>query len=549
MNAWQTYYPRPQLRRDSFLSLCDDGWMLDGREIRVPFPPQSQQSGFGGPVGEQLHYEKRFTLPEGFLPAGHRLMLHLGAVDYRADVKVNGVPVVSHEGGYLPFAADVTQALVPGENLLAVDALDRLERDTPHGKQSKKPGGMWYTPVSGIWQSVWLEAVPQQHVRSVKIVPDLTGIDLLVESGAQSCQVQVLFAGAEVACQSFQLTGAAQRIDIPADHRHLWTPDAPHLYDLVIRAGEDMVRSYFALRTVEIRPDGDGVQRVCLNGQPVFLNAVLDQGYFPEGVYLPAEPAEYERDVLRMKALGFNMLRKHIKVEPECFYHACDRLGMLVMQDMVSGGPYSWLLDTALPTVGFKRTPHLPQTRRWKQRFEAQARETLRHLHNHPCIVAYTIFNEGWGQFEPERMYRILRRDDPTRFYDVCSGWFEPKETDVDSLHVYFRNKRLHPGKRPMFLSECGGYARGIPGHLWKPDAKYGYGKTDTEAQLTAAIGQMYREMVLPAIPEGLCGVVYTQLSDVEEEINGLYTYDRQVCKVDAEAMKGILKAAEELLK
>ena len=549
MNAWQTYYPRPQLRRDSFLSLCDGGWTLDGREICVPFPPQSRMGGFGGLVGDELHYEKRFSLPEGFLPQGHRLLLHLGAVDYQAEVKVNGVPVASHEGGYLPFSADVTEALAPGENLLTVDVIDRLERDTPHGKQSKKPGGMWYTPVSGIWQSVWLEAAPEKHIRAVKIVPDLTGIDLHVNGGEGNCEVQVLFEGAEIVRAAFPLTEKAQRIDVPAAHRHLWTPDAPHLYDLVIRAGEDTVRSYFALRTVEIRPDGDGVQRVCLNGQPVFLNAVLDQGYFADGIYLPGDPAEYERDVLRMKALGFNMLRKHIKVEPECFYHACDRLGMLVMQDMVSGGPYSWLLDTALPTVGFKRTPHLPQTRRWKARFEKQARETLQHLHNHPCIVAYTIFNEGWGQFEPERLYHLLRTDDPTRFYDVCSGWFEPKETDVDSLHVYFRNKRLHPGKRPMFLSECGGYARAIPGHLWKPDAKYGYGKTDTEAQLTAAIGQMYREMVLPAIPEGLCGVVYTQLSDVEEEINGLYTYDRQVCKVDGAEMKRILKEAEERVK
>ncbi|MBR3763215.1 MAG: glycoside hydrolase family 2 [Clostridia bacterium] len=549
MNAWQTYYPRPQLRRDSFLSLCDDGWTLNGRPITAPFPPQSPLSGFGAPVGEQLHYEKRFTLPEGFLAAGQRLIMHLGAVDYQAEVSINGVHVVSHEGGYLSFSADVTDELISGENLLAVDVTDRLERDTPHGKQSKKPGGMWYTPVSGIWQSVWLEAVPQVYIRGVKIVPDLTGIDLTVDSDAPACRVQVLLDGAEVACVSFPLTGDTQRVEIPNAHRRLWTPDAPCLYDLVIRAGEDTVRSYFALRTIGICPDAGGVQRVCLNGQPMFLNAVLDQGYFPGGIYLPEEPEEYECDILRMKALGFNMLRKHIKVEPECFYHACDRLGMLVMQDMVSGGPYSWLMDTALPTVGFKRTPHLPKTRLWKTRFEKQARETVAHLHNHPCIVAYTIFNEGWGQFEPERMYHTLRGDDPTRFYDVCSGWFAPKETDVDSLHVYFRNKRLHPGKRPMFLSECGGYARAIPGHLWKPDADYGYGKTDTAAQLTAAIGQMYREMVLPAIPEGLCGVVYTQLSDVEEEINGLYTYDRQVCKVDGEEMRRILKAAEERLK
>ena len=549
MNAWQTYYPRPQLRRESFLSLCGEGWTLDGQPIETPFPPQSPASGFAGMVGDQLHYECRFTLPEGFHGEGQRVILHLGAVDQLAGVSVNGVRVAYHEGGYLPFWADVAGVLCPGENLLEVDAVDRLDRDLPYGKQSRKPGGMWYTPVSGIWQSVWLEAVPEEYIRSVRITPDLTGFDLLVDSDAPRCSVSVTFSGEEVARADFDLTGRPCRIDLLPEHIRLWTPDTPALYDLTICAGEDEVQSYCALRTVEIRPDSGGVQRVCLNGKPVFLNGVLDQGYYPEGIFLPESPEEFERDVLRMKELGFNMLRKHVKIEPECFYHACDRLGMLVMQDMVSGGPYSWLMDTALPTVGFKYTPHLPLNRRFKGYFEQQARETVAHLYNHPCIIAYTIFNEGWGQFEPERLYHLLRGLDSTRFYDVCSGWFEPKETDVDSRHVYFRNKRLHPRKRPMFLSECGGYARPIAGHLWKAEASYGYGKTDTEEQLTAAIALMYGEMVNPAIPGGLCGVVYTQLSDVEEEINGLYTYDRQVCKVDREKMRLIMQEAEEMLK
>ena len=548
MNAWQAYYPRPQMRRESFLSLCTPGWTLEGQSINVPFAPQSPLSGYEGPVGERLHYERRFTLPEGFRREDERVILHLGAVDQLAGVKVNGVQVAYHEGGYLPFEADVTDALQPGENLLEVDAVDRLDRDIPYGKQSRTPGGMWYTPVSGIWQSVWLEAVPVKHIRSLRITPDLTGIDLEVDSDAPHCDVTVRLGAEVVARASWSLTGKPRRIEIPAKSRRLWSPQSPTLYDVVIRAGQDEVSSYFALRTVEIRPDKGGVQRVCLNGQPIFLNGVLDQGYFHEGIYLPETPMEYERDVLRMKKLGFNMLRKHIKVEPECFYHACDRLGMLVMQDMVSGGPYSWLMDTALPTVGFKRTIHLPLSQRYKTCFERQARETIAHLYNHPCIIAYTIFNEGWGQFEPERLYHSLKSADPTRFWDVASGWFEPKETDVDSRHVYFRNKRLCPGKRPMLLSECGGYARAIPEHLWKQEASYGYGKTDTEEQLTAAIALMYGEMVTPAIPLGLCGVVYTQLSDVEEEINGLYTYDRQICKVDADKMRLIMQEAEETL-
>lgn len=549
MNKWQTYYPRPQMRRESFYSLCGERWTLDGQPIRLPFPPQSPAGGWQGAVGDQLHYEVTFCLPEGFYQPGERVLLHFGAVDQLAAVNLNGRRVAYHEGGYLPFSADVTGVLVPGENRLTVDAVDRLDRDIPYGKQSKIPGGMWYTPVSGIWQSVWLEAVPEKHIRSLRITPDLTGIDVQVDSDAAHCDAVILLEGHEVARASWALTERPWRIGIPEEHRCLWTTEAPTLYDIRIRAGMDEVTGYFALRTVSIAPDRNGVQRVCLNGEPVFLNGVLDQGYFPEGIFLPEDPAEYERDVLRMKALGFNLLRKHVKIEPEAFYHACDRLGMLVMQDMVNNGPYSWLMDTALPTIGVKYTPHLPLSRRCRGYFERQAQETLRHLYSHPCIIAYTIFNEGWGQFDGERLYHLLRGLDPTRLYDVASGWFEPKETDFDSLHVYFRNKRLYPRKRPMLLSECGGYARAIPEHLFKPDAKYGYGKTDTEEQLTAAIALMYGEMVAPAIAGGLCGVVYTQLSDVEEEINGLYTYDRQVCKVDAEKMRLIAQEAADALR
>ena len=549
MNAWQTYYPRPQMRRDSFYSLCGEAWTLEGQSICIPFPPQSPASGWRGEVPEVLHYEVRFVLPAGFVAPGQRVLLHFGAVDQQANVCLNSQHVASHEGGYLPFSTDVTDALQDGENLLQIEATDRLDRDLPYGKQSRTPGGMWYTPVSGIWQPVWLEAVPEKYIRSVRITPDLTGIDLQVLTDAPHCDVTVHCQGETVAQASFAVTDRPWRIEIPETYRHLWTPEDPFLYDVTIRAGLDQVESYFALRTVTIQPDGHGVQRVCLNGEPVFLNGVLDQGYFMEGIFLPETPEEYEQDLLRMKELGFNLLRKHVKIEPEAFYHACDRQGMLVMQDMVNNGPYSWLMDTALPTIGVKYTPHLPLSRRCKGYFEQQLTGVAAHLYNHPCIVAWTIFNEGWGQFDGERLYHQLQALDGTRFIDVASGWFEPRETDVDSLHVYFRNKRLHPKKRPMLLSECGGYSRAIAGHLFKPDANYGYGKTDTEEQLTAAIALLWSEMVNTAIPEGLCGVIYTQVSDVEEEINGLYTYDRQVCKVDQAKMRQVLQGAQEVLR
>ena len=544
--SWNTYYPRPQMRRESFLPLME-GWKLNGNPITMPFCPESLLSGYEGELGMSMTYETTFTLPKTFAPRGHQVLLHFGAVDQIAEVFVNGRPIVRHEGGYLPFYGNITRALLPGENHLTVCVMDALDHDFPYGKQRKKRGGMWYTPVTGIWQTVWMEAVPEKHIAGLTITPDLTGIRL--QAAAEGpCEAVVRLDGAEVARAAWNAADSV-RIDIPVESIRLWTPDSPTLYDLTITAGEDTVHSYFALRTVVIQPDKHGVNRLCLNGEPIFLNGVLDQGYFTDGHYLPGDPEEYERDVLRMKALGFNMLRKHIKVEPEAFYAACDRLGMLVVQDMVNNGGYNYLFDTVLPTIGFQWRPNWPVSQRRKDIFTACAKETIGHLHNHPCVIGYTIFNEGWGQFDADRVYRKLKALDPTRFYDTASGWFIPKETDVDSKHVYFRNKKLKPGKRPMFLSECGGYGRKIDGHLWNPANEYGYGKTETEQQLTETIGTMYAEMVNPAIPAGLCGVVYTQLSDVEDEINGLYTYDRQVCKVEVARLREILQGAEETLR
>ncbi len=548
MSDWNTVYPRPQCRRASFLPL-NGPWTLNGQAISIPFPPESPGSGYTGPVGDTLRYETAFTLPESFLPADFRLRLQFGAVDQLAEVYVNDRHAASHRGGYLPFQADVTELLHPGENRLTVLAVDRLDPTYPHGKQSKHPHGMWYTPVSGIWQPVWAEAVPDRCIEGLRIVPDLAGIDLTVDCAAAHCDVTITLEGREVARASFAQTGRPRRIDIPEEHRRLWTPEHPTLYGLSVRCGRDAVESYFALRTVDISEDAHGHQRICLNGEPVFLNGVLDQGYFPEGIFLPPTPEGYGRDVRLMKELGFNCLRKHIKVEPEAFYHACDSLGMLVLQDMVSSGTYSFLLDTALPTVGLPQLPHPPIPQAQKDVFEQHVRDTIRHLYNHPCIIGYTLFNEGWGQFDAERLYRLMKELDPGRFCDAASGWFRPRETDVDSVHVYFRNKHLHPGKRPMLLSECGGYTRAIEGHLYHADGHYGYGRTESEQQLTDALEEMYRKMVEPAIPQGLCGVVYTQLSDVEDEINGLYTYDRMVCKVDAARIRALTAHAGETLK
>ena len=525
-----TEHPRPQMKREAWHSL-DGLWQLNGKPIAVPFPPQSRLSGWRGEVPDELYYETEFTVPEHL--CGGRIILHFGAVDQVAEVALNGHELGRHEGGYLPFEFDVTDCLSDGANKLTVKAVDTLDRFYPYGKQTENPEGMWYTPVSGIWQTVWLEKVPQQYIKSAAVTPDLAGVDIKVEGVSSFTAV--------VDGKEYAFTENIGRIEV--EDPHLWTPDDPYLYSLVLTAGEDRVESYFALRTVSIE-EKDGVNRLCLNGKPIFLHGVLDQGYFPDGIFLPADPREFERDVLRMKELGMNMLRKHIKVEPEYFYYACDRLGMLVIQDMVNNGGYNFIRDTALPTFGRKRVPdHRKPVDDLQKFFLRHGEDTLRHLYNHPCVVLYTIFNEGWGQFHADEVYEMFKKWDPTRLYDATSGWFKQSRSDFDSEHIYFRAAELKLSRRPMLLSECGGFALDS-GERTDGKKSYGYGKCRDGSELTLRIVHMYREMVIPAISKGLCGCVYTQLSDVEGEINGLYTYDRTLCKVDEKAM---LALADEL--
>ena len=547
-NSWVRTYPRPQLRRDSFFPL-GQGWTLNGRPIRVPWPPQAPLSGWTGEVGDVLRYKTAFTLPEGFAAPGFRVLLHFGAVDQVAEAWVNGKSVVRHEGGYLPFSADITAALLPGENRLEVKAVDTLSRDYPYGKQHKRPHGMWYTPVSGIWQTVWLEAVPERGaVSALRITPDLTGIDVEVEAGGAEFTVSVpLGEGRYVTARGVE---GSVRLELP--HPHLWSPEDPYLYELTAATETDRVESYFALRTVTTR-EISGRPRLCLNGKPVFLHGVLDQGYFEDGLFLPAEPEEYERDILRMKELGFNTLRKHVKIEPEAFYHACDRLGMLVLQDMVNSGGYGYLRDTVIPNFVSRRRSDLGGggSEKRKAFFERHCLDTVAHLQNHPCIVGWTIFNEGWGQYDSDRICRLLKGADPARFFVSASGWFAQEEGDVESEHIYFSSRVLE-GTRPgkfLLLSECGGIPLRVEGHTARNRKSYGYGgQAHTPGELTGRVQGLYDGMVLPSVPKGLCGCIYTQLSDVEGENNGLYTYDRQVRKVSAGAMLDVARRLEAAL-
>ena len=542
-------YPRPQMKRDSYVNL-NGYWDLNGEQVRVPFPPQSVLAEYPKKVGDHLVYTRHFVLPEGFRK--EKVLLHFGAVDQVAEVYINDVLVGKHEGGYLKFFFDITGALQNGENKLTVKVTDTLSKDYPYGKQCKKREGMWYTPVSGIWKTVWLESVPDTFIDHIKFTSDLEGVTVDVSVNGlpadnAECKLVVFTDEGEYTFpleKKGDASGYAGYVSVAnITTPKLWTPKQPHLYLAKVIMGTDAVDTYFALRTVTIE-EVDGQKRICLNRQPIFMHGVLDQGYYSDGIYLPAEAEEYKDDILRMKELGFNFLRKHIKVEPDIFYHYCDTCGMLVMQDMVNNGSYSFIRDTALPTIGMKKksdqAPFVSKKR--KEIFLNHMMETVEHMYSFPSVVAYTIFNEGWGQFESDKAYQMVKEADATRIIDSTSGWFAQQYSDVDSRHIYFRSEELPQTVMPLFLSECGGFTYAEPEHGYSKYNSYGYGGYKTSEELTDAIVDMYDQMVVPASKESLCGCVYTQLSDVEEENNGLYTYDRKVCKVQKEKMQGIAK-------
>ncbi len=549
---WQDY-PRPQLMRDSYLNL--NGWwdfaVTDSDDlptdyperIRVPFSPESLLSGVHRvpPEGARLYYRRTFTLPEGF--RRERVLLHFGAADQTATVWVNGVELAIHEGGYMPFSVDIT-AVLQEENTVVVRVIDRLENHIlPYGKQRRDRGGMWYTPVSGLWQTVWVESVPSAYIKSLKIDVTTATAHIAVD-GVTDGTVTVNTPDGAITSPLYD--GVAT---VAPENPRLWSPDDPYLYTFTIVAGKDTVQSYFALRTVEVSTV-DGIPRICLNGEPIFLHALLDQGYWSDGLFLPVRPSGFDEDIATAQSLGFNTLRKHIKIEPEQFYYACDRAGMLVWQDMVNNDDYSFLRDTALPTVGIKRLDdrRLHRDDATRRAFEDGMVQTVEHLYNHPCIIGWTIFNEGWGQFDSTRMFRRLRELDTSRIIDSASGWFSGGESDVVSPHVYFKPVRFKPADKPTFLSEFGGYVYKIKEHSFNTDKTFGYRFYTDQTAFEDALERLYEEEIIPAVPKGLCGAVYTQLTDVEDETNGLVTYDRRVIKVDVARMHKIAQKLQHIV-
>ena len=554
-------YPRPQLRRDSYFCLNgrwqyairSDGTapeIFDG-EIVVPFSPESLLSGVNRHLmpEDTLWYRRTFTLPADF--RRERVLLHFGAVDQSCRVFVNGELAGEHQGGYLPFTFDITDSLTEGENTLTVTVTDATSRARhAYGKQSFTPGGIWYTPQSGIWQTVWLESVPENYVEKLTITPlyDERRVRFVIRAGdPEGASVAVRKDGAVIAEEQYDADRGAVEVPIGEEHLRPWSPDDPFLYGVTVtlKSG-DKIESYFAMRKFGVTTVNKR-KVLSLNDKPIFMSGVLDQGYWSDGLYTPPSDEAMVFDIQAMKDCGFNLLRKHIKVEPLRWYYHCDRLGMIVWQDLVSGGSrLDPFVIQVLPFLGI----HLRDDRyhrfgredeAGRDQFVQDLHDTVELLYNTPSLAVWVPFNEGWGQFDSLQMTQILWELDPTRLVDHASGWHDQGGGDFKSRHVYFRPVRLrHDKNRILALTEFGGYSLPTPGHMVS-EKRFGYRMYKTEDELMEAVEKLYREEVIPCMERRqLSAAVYTQLSDVEDEINGLLTYDRKEWKVDAGRLRAI---------
>ena len=570
-------YPRPAMRRDS-CEILNGPWQYAITQtaeypaawqgsILVPYSPEAPASGVNRTLqpGQWLHYHRLFAPPAG---EGGRVLLHFGAVDYACAVQINGHLAGGHRGGYWPFTLDITDLLNgTGRNSLWVAVQDPTGHGTQaRGKQTLKPGGMFYPAQSGIWQTVWLERVPDNYIQTLTVTPDYDARTVTVRvhtakpGGAVNLWAMVRAGGVTIA-EDWGSDEADQdgevTLNIPEEHFFPWSPDTPFLYDLTVgtnqgeEAGFDTVHSYFALRKWSCAPDAHGVLRFCLNDKPILLNGLLDQGYWPEGLYTPPSDAAVERELSEVKALGFNLLRKHAKIEPQRWYYHCDRLGLIVWQDIVNGGSaYNLWFVTYLTNVLQPLLRRFPDGKAaysllsrakpvGREEYAHELADTVQALRCHPCIACWVPFNEGWGQFDAGKAVQALRTLDGTRLVDEASGWFDQGGGDVHSLHNYFYPLRIRPQKRTVALSEYGGIAWPMPGHE-PPRKTYGYGTAKDRQELTARYKKLQLKTVLPQLEKGLSALVYTQLTDVEDEVNGLFTYDRAAVKPDANAVRSV---------
>lgn len=564
--VWREY-PRPQLQRDSYFCL-NGQWeyafskdsifpaRYDGT-ILVPFSPEAPLSGVARQLqpDESLFYRCTFTLPEGFVQG--RVHLHFGAVDQMAEVYVNDTLAGSHTGGFLPFSLDIT-ALLQKNNTVILrvrDYSDKADAYHSRGKQSLLRGNIWYTAQSGIWQTVWLESTPEHYIKQLHIIPDFDQKNVsisLAQSGEQQPWIVELLDQGTIVQTAETAEGS---VCIHMEKWKYWSPESPFLYDIVIRCGEDTVHSYMGMRKTSIAMGQDGYPRLMLNNEPYFHNGLLDQGYWPDGLLTPPSDEAMLEELRQVKALGFNMLRKHIKIEPDRWYYHCDQLGILVWQDFVNGGERG---RSPLRNLFSKWQPTTPDNQHYKilgrqnpagqKEFVHEAEETVHLLSNHPCIVVWVPFNEGWGQFDSKRIAQLVKQWDRTRPVDHASGWYDQGAGDFNSRHDYSPQPGFPSDHRAKALTEFGGLAYVAPEHSFQKNV-FGYQKLQSQETLNQAYRSLYETSIIPEIANGLCACVYTQLTDVEDELNGLFTYDRKVLKLHADMLREINARCASVLK
>ncbi|MBR5441338.1 MAG: glycoside hydrolase family 2 [Clostridia bacterium] len=562
-------YPRPQLRRNSFINLngewnyaiYDEYKKFGGYQgkIIVPFSPECLLSGVERMVEptDVLYYQKIFD----FKRTNHRVLLHFGAVDYECKVTLNNSLVGEHKGGYLPFTFDVTAYILDGENDLRLEVKDPTDTSYhARGKQTFKRGGIWYTPQSGIWQTVWLEEVCEGYIESIKLTPDIDADELRIEINYNGKPTDEMAA---IALDNGEVMAGTKLVDgkgvIKLTDYECWSPENPKLYDLKIVAGNDQIESYFGMRKFSVGEDSEGTPRLMLNNKPYFFNGLLDQGYWSDGMYTAPHDDALIYDIQTMKDLGFNTLRKHIKIEPLRWYYHCDRLGMICWQDMINGGgKYNFVAIGSAPALAMVfNNKHVGKVSddskhygyfarkdaEGREEFYRESEEMINLLYNVPSLALWTPMNEGWGQFDSEKAYEFYKEKDPTRLVDHASGWVDHGSGDVNSFHIYFTPfmfpKYSKDDRRPIALTEFGGYSMQLKEHSFNTEKFFGYRKYYTQEKFDEAVAHLYENRIYNCMKnKGLSAIIYTEVSDVEDECNGLLTYDREVVKITPEVMK-----------
>jgi len=549
-------YPRPIMERGEWKNLnglwqyaiIDKGARIpqafDG-EILVPFAVESSLSGVQKRIDDtkELVYQRTFEVPSSW--KGKQVLLHFGAVDWKTDVWVNDVKVGSHTGGYAPFSFDITPALNAKSNKLVVRVWDPTDKSyQPRGKQVSNPGGIWYTPVSGIWQTVWLEPVNEKHIANLRILPDVDAnvlkIDACVAEGTATDMLEVsVYDGNQLVATGKSINGEAVDVEMPQDVK-LWSPDSPFLYTLkvaLINKGKvvDKVDSYAAMRKFSSRRDENGIVRLELNNQPLFQFGPLDQGWWPDGLYTAPTDEALRYDVQKTKDFGFNMIRKHIKVEPARWYMHCDQLGIIVWQDMPSGDKNpEWQMRKYFDGAERLRSPES------EANYRKEWKEIMDYLYSYPCIGTWVPFNEAWGQFKTQEIAEWTKQYDPSRLVNPASGGNHYTCGDILDLHNYpAPSMYLYDAQRATVLGEYGGIGLVLKDHLWEPNRNWGYVQFNSSKEATDEYVK-YAEMLYNMVVKGFSGAVYTQTTDVEIEVNGLMTYDRKVIKLDEKRVREI---------